>query len=124
MLVIKVWCLPLEQGEESLNRLHQSIVATVTSITELGLKDENDMVCLFPADLMKYGLGEEIIIEISGLRQLQGLSLDDACRIDWASFRDQFAEKVGQVVKNLYPRAKVECHVEDPAASVGFWASG
>ena len=53
MIVIKVWCLPSDQSEDDLNRLHQAIVKAAVSVPELCLKGENDMVCLFPTDLMK-----------------------------------------------------------------------
>ena len=66
MPVIKVWCLP-QMTEEQLNKLHKNIVQAVVGITELGLKDESDMTCLFPPDMMSYGLGEEIVIEVTGL---------------------------------------------------------
>ena len=64
MPIIKVWCLPADQNEEQLNTLHKKIVSAVIGIPELELKDENDMTCLFPPDSMKYGLGDEIIVEI------------------------------------------------------------
>jgi len=120
MPVIKVWCLPLGQSEESLNCLHQAIVTAAVSIVEIGLKDENGIICLFPSDLMEYGLGEEIVIEIGDLRRLRGRFYDNICKI---TVRDQFAEAVGQAVKSLYPEARVECHIEVPVASDVFWTS-
>jgi len=118
MLVIKVWCLPLEQTEDDLNRLHQAIVTAVISITALGLKSENDMSCLFPPDRMKYGLENEIIVEISGLRndseQVQGIR---------RLIRKHLRESVGQSVKKLYPKAIVQCDtaVIDPSDEI--WIS-
>ena len=66
MPVIKVWCLPA-QNEVQLRELHQTIVTAVVSVSELKLKDENDMTCLFPPDQMQYGLGSEVIVEVTGL---------------------------------------------------------
>lgn len=114
MPVIKVWCLPADQSEEKLNDLHQSIVSAVISIPELGLKDENDMTCLFVPDLMSYGLGEEIIVEISGL-------FEKPERTD--EVRQRLAENVGSNVKKLYPDAKVECFVSSFNPINGFWTS-
>ena len=48
MPIIKIWCLPSNQTEQDLNRLHQAIVNAVVGVPELGLKDETEMTCLFP----------------------------------------------------------------------------
>ena len=114
MPVIKVWCLPSGQTEDDLNRLHQAIVKAVVSVKELGLKDQNDMTCLFPPDLMKYGLGEEIIVEIGGLFQKPERTQE---------VRQQLAENVGKAVSELYPKAKTECFVATFDLSDGFWTS-
>jgi len=114
MPVIKVWCLPSGQTKDDLNRLHKAIVAAVVSIRELGLQSENDMTCLFPPDLMKYGLGEEIIVEISGLFQKPERTQD---------VRQRLARNVGGVVKAFYHNAKIECFVATIDPLDGFWAS-
>lgn len=114
MPIIKVWCLPSGQVEADMNRLHQEIVKAVTSVSELGLRGENDMTCLFPPDLMQYGLGEEIIVEISGLFEKPERTKD---------VRQRLARNVGEVVKRLYPKAKVECFVSTIDPTQGFWTS-
>ena len=114
MPVIKVWCLPSGQTEEALNLLHQSIVGAVISISELGFKSQNDMTCLFPPDLMQYGLGEEIIIEIGGLYDKPERTQE---------VRQRLAKNVGEVVKKLFPEAKVECFVTTFNPAQGFWTS-
>ncbi|HPT08545.1 MAG TPA: hypothetical protein PLE28_02525 [bacterium] len=114
MPIIKVWCLPAGQTEECLNRLHKAIVKAVVSITELGLKNENEMTCLFVPDLMSYGLGDEIIVEISGL-------YDKPERTE--EVRQDLAKSVGSSVKELYPQAKVECFVSTFKPEQGFWVS-
>ena len=114
MIVIKVWCLPFEQSEDDLNRLHQAIVKAAVSVPELCLQDENDMTCLFPADLMKYGLGEEIIIEIDGLPDIPRKDL---------TVREQLAKCVGESVSMLYPKAKIKCSVREFNPSEGVWTS-
>ncbi len=111
MIVIKVWCLPSDQSEDDLNRLHRAIVEAAVSVPELCLQDENDMVCLFPADLMAYGLGEEIIVEIDDLFDMsrsQGV-------------RMRLAECVGKSISTLYPEAKIQCFVSSLDPSRGFW---
>lgn len=113
MIVIKVWCLP-DQSEDDLNRLHQAIVKAAVSVPELCLQDENDMTCLFPADLMKYGLGEEIIVEIDGLPDIpQGSQ----------RVRERLAECVGESVSALYPKAKIESSVRSFDLSQVVWTS-
>lgn len=114
MPVIKVWCLPLNQSESDLNHLHRTIVKAVTAIKELGLQDENDMTCLFPSDLMSYGLGEEIIIEINGLFEKPERTV---------KVHQRLAASVGAAVKKLYPGAKVECFVTSFDPYQGFWTS-
>ena len=114
MPVIKVWCLPADQTEENLNRLHQAIVKAVISISELGLKSEKEMTCLFVPDLMSYGLGEEIIIEICGL-------YDKPERTD--NVKQNLSESVGKSVKALYPNARVESFVSTFNPKQGFWMS-
>lgn len=114
MIVIKVWCLPSDQSEDDLNRLHRVIVKAAVSIPELCLQDENDMTCLFPADLMKYGLGEEIIVEIDGLPGILRENL---------IVREQLAKCVGESVSALYPKAKIKCSVREFSPSQGVWTS-
>ena len=113
MPVIKVWCLP-KQTEKELSVLHQEIVKAVTSVPELKLKDENDMTCLFPPDLMSYGLGTEIIVEISGLVEKPERTQE---------VRQQLAKNVGEAVKSLFPNAMVECFITSLKPEQGFWTS-
>ncbi|MDP3837105.1 MAG: hypothetical protein Q8Q67_03310 [bacterium] len=86
----------------------------MVSITELGLKSENEMTCLFVPDLMSYGLGEEVIVEIGGL-------YDKPERTE--EVRQNLAESVGKSVKDLYPKARVECFISTFNPKQGFWAS-
>ena len=99
MLVIKVWCLPPNQTESDLGALHNVIVGVAIDTKGLGVKNQDDMLCLFPADLMKYGLGDELLVEFSGIVG----KLETACDIS------RFAEGLGQAVKAKYPNAKIEC---------------
>ena len=114
IIVIKVWCLSSEQNEKDLNLLHKTIVKAVVSVSELCVKDENDMVCLFPPDLMTYGPGQEIIIEIDGIPDVPRKSL---------TVREQLARYVGENVLTLYPKARIECSVREFNPSNGRWSS-
>ena len=113
MPIIKVWCLP-ERTEDQLNSLHQLIVKEVCAVEEFDFKDENDMTVLFPPDMMKYGLGSEIIIEISGLFEKAERTEDVLNRL---------AKGVGGAVSTIFTEAKVECFVNQVKPSVGFWTS-
>jgi len=107
MLKIKTWCLP-KMTQDTLLELHQAIVSAMVKIPELGIKNENDMCNLFPGDLMKYGLGTEILIEISGI------DCDD---------RYEVAKKVGAVVKKMFPKANVDCDFIEYGPHSGHWSS-
>jgi hypothetical protein len=111
MPVIKIWCLP-ECAEEKLTQIFKSIVSAVEGVPELGLKGERSMTVLFPKDMMEYGLGTEIIIEVTGL-------VDKPERT--REVRNRLAEQLGQVIKSNFPKAMVECYVYPFNPSLGFW---
>lgn len=113
MPIIKFWCLP-QVAEKELNELHQATVRAVVGIPELGLEGEEDMTCLFVPDMMKYGLGSEIIVEISGLFKRPERTLQVI---------DRLASAVGKAVSEKFPDAKVECFVYTFNPAHGFWSS-
>lgn len=112
MPVIKVWCLP-QETEEKLRRLHKTIVAAVVDVPELGLRDENDMTVLFPTDMMTYGLGQEIVIEISVFEKPERTG----------EVLNVLAANVGGAFKWIYPNAKIEVSVDTFNPKQGFWSS-
>ncbi len=114
MLVVKVWCLPV-QTEEQLQELHQSIVKALKDTQELKVKDEKDIMVLFPSDMMKYGLGQDILIEISGSH------LFLASNIDFLGVR--LTKGVGVVVQRHFPDAKIQCDLHNMRAE-SSWFSG
>lgn len=78
-LMVKVWCLP-RQTEEQIRVLHQALVEAVVKL-DIGIKGEDDMIFLFPQDMMEYGLGSEIEVEVShfslrGAYELQKRALE------------------------------------------------
>jgi len=91
--VIKVWCLP-ETSETKLNELYNEIVKALRTVEELGIKNSNGITCLFPTDMMKFGIGKEIIVEVTGL-------FDKPERTE--KVRQELAEKLGQVVAGSFP---------------------
>jgi phenylpyruvate tautomerase PptA (4-oxalocrotonate tautomerase family) len=102
MPVIKVWCLPAKQSEKQLEKLYRKILAAVASVRELKI-NEKSITVLFPPDQMRYGLGEEIIIEIGWFFQKKERTL---------KVRQRLCLVVASAVKMFYPKAKVECKVE------------
>ena len=114
MPVIKVWCLPAGQTESDLRRLHQNIVAAVVAVPELGVCDETKVTCLFPPDMMQYGLGSEVIVEVIGLFEKPERTPE---------VRNRLAKNIGERVKFLYPKALVEVLVYPPFNPTvnGFW---
>ena len=113
MPVIKVWCLP-EQAEDGLRAIHKNIVCAVVATEALGLKDENDMTVLFPPDMMKYGLGSEIIVEVTGL--FEGPKRTD-------EVRNQLAKNIVKAVQLFFPNALIECFIYPFNPDQGFWSS-
>jgi hypothetical protein len=63
--IIKIFLLPCGKGwgERKLRQVHKDIVSAMAAIPELSIKTQNDFYTLFPTDLMKLGLGEEIVVE-------------------------------------------------------------
>lgn len=99
--VLKVWCLPV-LPEEKLVILHKDLVAAAASVKQLGLNNnENDLIVLFPADMMRYGLGSEILIEYN--------DVVDHWRRDSLELA-RLAAKLGNVVKHI-PNAFVQSEV-------------
>lgn len=114
MPVIKVWCLPAS-GESMLRELHQSIVRAVASVEEFGVKNEMDITCLFPPDMMQYGLGSEVIVEVTGL-------FEKPERTD--EVRQRLAESIGKAVREQFPRIElVECFVYPFRPAQGYWST-
>jgi len=111
MLRIIVWCLPVEK-EAAYNRLHQALVEIAKKAKALGVEGEDDMLCLFPGDLMEYGLGQEIVFEAKG-RCLTRLSNPMGKRL---------AKAWGGAIKQLYPDANIEGEVRT-SSGLAYWSS-
>jgi hypothetical protein len=96
--VLRVWCLPA-LPEDKYVALHKDLVAAAVSIKGLELKKEEDIITLFPADLMKHGLGAEILVEYDDIADY------------WERREElqQLASKLGNVVKKHFPKAYVQC---------------
>ena len=112
MPVIRVSCLP-QMSEDRLMKLHKDIETVVLSIKELGLRT-NSITCLFPPDMMHYGLGEEIIIEVTGLFEMPQRT---------KAVRQALAEALGKTVNAMFPAARIECFITSFNPAQGFWTN-
>jgi hypothetical protein len=112
---ITLWCLP-ELSEEQLRELHRKVVAAAVSIKELGLKDEKDFLTVFPTDMMAYGLGTEIMVQVSELWDKPERTPE---------VRNRLAEALGVAVKEMFPAALVAARIDPPFSPErdGFWVS-
>lgn len=113
MPVIKLWCLP-RLTDPQLRQLYHDVVRAVVSVPELNLKSRDDMTVLFPPDMMKYGLGEEVIVEVTGLF---------ARRSRTNEVRERLANHLGRAVQEHVPGAKIEVFVFPFRSEQGFWTS-
>jgi len=113
MPIVRVWCLP-PVNENDLIVLCDAIVKTIESTPELGLEGKNAVTVLFPPDLMKFGIGEEIIIEVVGLFNKPERS---------PMVRQNLARKLGRKIMEMFPNARVECFVKPFDPANGFWSS-
>ncbi len=112
---ITVWCLPPDTSEEKLRDLHSAIVAAAVGIEELGLKDENDFLNLFPSDMMKYGAGTEIMIQVSELWEKPERT---------PVVLNRLAKALGEAVRVRFPEARTVAARIDPLFKPerdGFW---
>lgn len=114
MPVIKVWCLP-NIGESRLSLLHQELVRAVKSVEEIGVRTEKEMTCLFPSDMMKYGLGTAIVIEVTGLYEKPERTEE---------VRQRLAQELVKAVRGQFSDTDlIECFINPFNPSQGFAVS-
>lgn len=65
MIVVKVWGLPMLGGNK-LKEIFKEVVESLSSVWDTGVQNERDVLILFPTDMMVYGLGMEVLVEIDG----------------------------------------------------------
>lgn len=113
MPIIKIWCLP-KLDEENLREIHQSVVNAVEKVEVLGLKGESSITTLFPTDMMSYGLGTEVIIEVCGLFVKPERT---------PAVRNELARNLVESLHGFFPEAFVECFIQNFDPAQGFWSS-
>lgn len=109
---VKIWCLPWDITQDQLLVLHNGIVKVMASISETGVDNERDMLNLFSPDLMTYGLGSEIKVELKDI-----LQYNDIVRVKLPSH-------IGEFIVKMFPGAHVFCRVEFcNSDKKGYWSS-
>jgi hypothetical protein len=97
-----------------ISALRLAIPKVVADIKELRLRQE-DVICLFPSDLIGRGCTAPIIIEVIGL-------FEKPERTD--EVRQRLAKELGLAVKKLVPDAEpIECFISPFNPKQGFWSS-
>ncbi len=92
--VIKIWCLP-KSTEEELQNLHRQIVELVRGVRYTDVTSEEDLIVLFPSDLMSHGLGFEIFLEVYGGITPGGVTV-------W----HEVADKLALLLKSCFPSTR------------------
>ncbi|MEX0917046.1 MAG: hypothetical protein WDZ90_00760 [Candidatus Paceibacterota bacterium] len=114
MPVVRVSCLP-KVSQDELREYHQGIVAAIADISEIGVETEDDVVCLFPKDMMVYGLGSVIEIEVFSLFEKPERTPE---------VRQRLAEALCQVTREHFPDTNViGCTVTPLNPEQGFAVS-
>jgi hypothetical protein len=118
--VVKVWCLPHSLGEEKLNEIFRDIVTSFTVEPRLNVEGERDLVVLFPSDLMSYGLGTEVIIEVDDAAFVffgENASCAEPNQVaaelaeDRRVGRFQLATRLVAALERHFPEAYIQCRV-------------
>lgn len=94
-ITVEVRLLPPEP-EGKLQEIHQALVRAVGSVAGSGVETENDLMCLFPPDLMSYGVGSEIPVTVT-------TDLSESAIEDY----DALTVAVGAALKGCYPKATI-----------------
>ena len=110
MLHIVVWCLP-KQAQRAYKKLFDQLVGAVISVPEASVEGERDVLINFPADLMSYGLGTEIVCRVTDLADSPKLNADA---------RDRLKTALDAVLRNAYPKASVRVRVDRPERIVAL----
>ena len=117
MLTIKVWCLPALSQDKLQDMFWEVVdgVGSVESMVKAGHTGPGNMLILFPSDLMKFGLGTEVLIEVTGLTDVSLRNIRDL---------DELAEKLAKIVHRFVHKGQINCcvHMADPFT--WRWQSG
>ena len=105
--IVKVWCLPLGTSEEKLRGFFSEILDAFKSNRKFGVRDEMDLLVLFPADLMKFGLGMDILVEVE-----TGLVYSHVGSTLTFEAENKLADKLLSIFSEGFPEALVTVKIE------------
>ena len=114
MPVLLVFGIPECTKQEKLKVLSRGLREAVVGVEDLGLIGIKQVSVFFPRDMMKAGLGEEIIIFVEGLFATRGRTKE---------VLKDLAQRLGEKVKEYFPKSSVKCFVETfdlDASQTGF----
>ncbi len=114
--VITVSCLPGDLTEEVLVQIHQALVGAMEKTYKFGIHGEESTVHLFVPDMMKYGLGTEIVIEGKWFPEPEYEVITDS---DW----NWLARSLGVAVQSILQHTFIQCVVKGFGVERGFWTS-
>jgi len=103
MPVAKVYGLP-EMKEEALVELYETILTAIVSVKELNLR-ESDITVFFPTDMMKKGLGDEIIIFVDGLFEKPERT---------KKVKDRLAQTIVAFTRFFFSRTGKKANIKEP----------
>jgi len=124
--VIKVWCLPRRMSEVEISGFYHRLAEIAGKLLEL---QREEMTFLFPMDRMKFGLGEDIVVEVDGLFAPRPTHLINFADILGGKKRDlgtlsmRLARALGEEVKHDFPKARVQVIVRKYDPFEGSWSS-
>jgi hypothetical protein len=111
--VITLSCLPGDLTEERLREIHRALVEAMEDSKIFGIHGEESIICLFAPDMMRYGLGTEVVVEGKWFPE------DGTLEKDWS----ELAYRVGKAVQSLFQHSFVQCILRGFGAERGFWTS-
>jgi len=111
--VVTVFLLPSDWDEEKLKAFHADLVEVMKEGLHY-VNSEDDVITLFPSDLMKKGLGTEIHIVIDLFETASLFNQKD----DWLA-----RSMVGTVRRYLSWKASIQCKINKRVADHGCWSS-
>lgn len=86
--------------EERIKEIFDNIVCVVVDAKLYGVVNQSNFIVLFPPDLMRYGLGSEIHIEVSNLNAK-----------DIRETRSRLHNYLVECLRYFFPDAHVQCDV-------------
>ncbi len=112
--IVRAYWLPNPWVEVDYQSYFNQLLRAACSVTALRVRDENDIIILFPLDIIAYGAGKNILIEADVPAHFM-LGPDNM---------DEVASAFFQVTHEMTPDAYIQCVVRTFDVRHGYWATG